>query len=65
VLDGTSPMLHGRRGDAVLDSWIFAAARSPVKRVYASGRLVVEDGRHVARDAVAAGFRAALDRLAD
>ena len=49
----------------MLDGWIFAAARSPVKRVYASGRLVVEDGRHVARDAVAAGFRAALDRLAD
>ncbi len=64
VLDGTVAALHGRSGDAVLDSWIFATAVSPVDRVYASGRLVVEHGRHVSRDRIDAAFKATIDRLA-
>ncbi len=63
VLDGKAPVLYGRRDDAVLDSWIFAAAASPIDRVYASGRLVVEHGRHVSRDRIDAAFKAAIDRL--
>lgn len=63
VLDGSSAALYGRHGDAVLDSWIFATAASPVDRVYASGRLVVEHGRHVSRDRIDAAFKAAVDRL--
>ena len=63
VLDGAAAALYGRRGDAVLDSWIFAASASAVDRVYASGRLVVERGRHVARDRIDAAFKAAIDRL--
>ena len=63
MLDGTSAALYGHRGDAALDSWIFAAASSPIDRVYASGRLVAEHGRHVSRDRIDAAFKAAVDRL--
>ena len=60
VLDGAAAALYGRRGDAVLDSWIFAAAASPIDRVYASGRRVVEHGRHVSRDRHDAAFKAGV-----
>lgn len=57
VLDGDHPALVERDGDALLDGWIFAAAASPVRDVWAAGRRVVVDGRHVARDTVEAAFR--------
>ena len=37
VLDPDHPALYGRRGDTLLDSWIFAAATSPVRDVFAEG----------------------------
>lgn len=64
VLDAEDPALIGRRDDAVLDAWIFAAARSPVQEVYLAGRRVVEAGRHAARPAAEAAFRRAMTRLA-
>ncbi len=64
VLDRWAVPLHGRRGDDILDSWIFASARSPVRHVFAGGRHLVRDGRHIARDSVERAYRAAMDRLA-
>jgi formiminoglutamate deiminase len=49
-----------RSGDALLDSWIFGGDRAALKSVWRRGRQVVEDGRHVARDAIEARFRKAL-----
>ena len=63
VLNGSAAALYGRRHDVVLDSWLFAAAASPIDRVYAAGRLVVERGRHVSRDRIDAAFKATIDRL--
>ncbi|HVI98153.1 MAG TPA: formimidoylglutamate deiminase [Sphingomonas sp.] len=62
ALDPDDPALVGRSGDALLDGWIFAG-REPVRHVWRGGRQVVADGRHVARDAVAARYRATLARL--
>ena len=63
VLDAADMALFGRRRDAVLDSWIFAAARSPVRAVFAHGRPVVRNGRHIGRDAVEAAYRRCMNRL--
>ena len=63
VLDSQHPALYGRHGDAVLDSWIFAAATSPIRDVVAAGRHVVRAGRHVDRARIEAGFRQCVDRL--
>jgi formiminoglutamate deiminase len=63
VLDGDHPALAGRAGDAILDSWIFAAATDPVREVRVAGRRVVADGRHLARDAIVTAFRRTVARL--
>ncbi|MET0384388.1 MAG: formimidoylglutamate deiminase, partial [Polyangiales bacterium] len=57
------PSLHGRRGDALLDSWIFAAADGCIDRVWCGGVERVTGGRHVLREAVARRYRATLARL--
>jgi formiminoglutamate deiminase len=63
VLDGTHPALTGRTGDAALDAWIFAAGDGVVREVFAGGRRVVADGRHVCRDALLRRFTAVMHRL--
>lgn len=60
TLDGGRPVFSGRKGDALLDSWIFGAPSGSVSSVWRAGKLVVKDGRHVAREAVEARYRRAL-----
>ncbi len=62
-LDATHAALAGKDGDDILDSLIFASARAPVDCVWRYGRKWVEDGRHKARDAIAAAYGRALQRL--
>jgi formiminoglutamate deiminase len=62
-LDVTRDVLESRRGDALLDSWIFAARQPMVDCVWRYGRKVVADGRHIERDALSTRYRNALKRL--
>ncbi len=62
-LDVAHPSLHGRMGDALLDSWVFAARGGAVRSVWRNGRQWVRDGRHVRRDEVATRYRAALQPI--
>jgi cytosine/adenosine deaminase-related metal-dependent hydrolase len=52
-------VLHeaGFAGDSVLDHWLFSADNAAIRTVYCSGKPVVQNGRHVARDAIAARYR--------
>jgi formimidoylglutamate deiminase len=63
TLDTTHPSLAGRRGDAILDGWIFAAGANAVACVWAGGDKVVENGRHRLREQACATFNGALRRL--
>lgn len=63
VLDADHPLLMGRSGDAALDSWIFSGGNALVKDVFVGGKHVVKDRHHIAQDAIARNFRAALRRL--
>jgi formimidoylglutamate deiminase len=63
TLDSTHPSLAGRRGDAVLDGWIFAGGSGAVDCVWAGGDKVVEGGRHRLRETARARFNAAVRRL--
>ncbi len=56
--------LEGRRGDAILDAWIFAARDNPIDCVWARGAKRVADGRHSDRAAIAQRFRRVVRRLA-
>ena len=63
TLDATHPSLAGRRKDAVLDGWIFAANAGAVDCVWAGGNKVVEGGRHRLRQKARENFNAAVRRL--
>ena len=50
-------------GDRVLDRWIFAGDGPRIDGVWRAGRQVVSDGRHNARDVIAAKFQKVAARL--
>lgn len=63
VLDGDHVALCAGTGDTVLDSWIFAAADSPIRSVMVGGVWRVDHGRHHARETIAAAFKRTMRRL--
>ena len=62
-LDPAHPSLAGLAGDAILDAWIFAGGNQLVDCVWVQGRKQVAGGHHVAREAIARQFRAAMTAL--
>jgi formimidoylglutamate deiminase len=62
-LDMDSVHLAGREGDEILDAFVFAGNDGLVAEVWSAGRHVVTGGRHVARERVAARFRAVMAGL--
>ena len=65
ALDTTDLRLEGLAGDQLLDAFVFAGGDGLVTDLWSAGRHIVRDGRHVARDAVAARYRATMRRLRD
>ena len=63
VLDAELPCLWGKTGDVLLDAVVFAGNRNPVRDVMVGGAWLVEQGRHRDRDAILAGYRAAIAAL--
>jgi formimidoylglutamate deiminase len=63
AIDRGGEVLGPLDDEALLDGWIFAADDRVVREVWSAGRHVVRGGRHVARDAVAARYRAAMAGL--
>lgn len=62
-LDGASPSLAGKAGDAILDAWIFANGTT-VDTVWVHGIKQVEGGKHRHREAIARKFRQVMLDLA-
>ncbi|MBU0727014.1 MAG: formimidoylglutamate deiminase [Alphaproteobacteria bacterium] len=60
VLDGEHPDLATAKGDRWLDAYIFVAGKAAIDTVIIGGEVLVEGGRHRARDTLAARYRAAL-----
>ena len=65
TLDGECLALAGLDGDMALDGWIFAGDDRVVCDLWSAGRRLVAGGRHYAREAVEARYRAVLARLRD
>jgi formiminoglutamate deiminase len=61
-LDASDPCLIGRKGDALLDSWIFAS-RAGIDCVWRRGLKLVEAGRHVRAAEIRRRFTTSLTRL--
>ena len=62
ILDVTQASVAGLSGDMLLDAHVFAGP-APVRDLWSAGRHIVREGRHVARDAVAARFADVVTRL--
>ncbi len=62
-LDLQSPHFAGRRGDALLDTFVFASGDAGIDGVWVDGRKLVSSGRHVARERLAERYRATVSRL--
>ncbi|MCP4876839.1 MAG: formimidoylglutamate deiminase [Gammaproteobacteria bacterium] len=65
VLDSDHPRLYGRRGDDLIDSWIFSGNSNLVRDVYIGGNKLIEQGRHVDESNIARNYRSTLDQLAN
>lgn len=65
ALDTRDLRLEGLHGDQLLDVFVFAGRDGLVTDLWSAGRHIVQGGHHIARDAVAARFRASLRRLRD
>lgn len=63
MLDKDHVAFHGRRGDAVLDSWIMAARGGAITSVWRRGERVVTGGVHHGREAIEMRFRKALKAI--
>jgi formimidoylglutamate deiminase len=64
LLDAEAPSLAGRSGDMALDAWIFSNQTRPaIRDVYVAGTRVVENGRHIRSEDLAARHGRALRRL--
>jgi formiminoglutamate deiminase len=63
-LDLDAPALAAAHsGDQILDSWIFAAHGGVVDSVWCAGVKQVVNGRHQAREPIAARYKSVLNRL--
>jgi formimidoylglutamate deiminase len=63
ALDTAGLDLAGRRGDDLLDAWIFAGGDRAVAEVWSAGRHLVSGGRHCRRDAILNAARPVFARL--
>jgi formimidoylglutamate deiminase len=63
VLDAEHPLLIGRKGDEIIDSWIFSGGNTCVKDMFVGGRHVVANRRHVREDEIAIAYRKAVEKL--
>jgi formimidoylglutamate deiminase len=62
-LDADHSSLVGRRGDEILDSWIFAGRGAVVDCGWRYGRKLVSNGRHVNRDHLLSRYRRTCEQL--
>ncbi|RJF86223.1 formimidoylglutamate deiminase [Sphingomonas cavernae] len=62
-LDATHPALCGRKGDLLLDGWIFSGRAGCVDGVWRHGVKVVTGGRHHAAEAISARYRETVRAL--
>ena len=63
VLDQDHPAMIGRRGDEVVDSFIFANSGNPIRDVYVAGKQVVAGGRHFEEERILRTFAQAIKQL--
>lgn len=63
VLDLSLPLFTARNGASIMDTFVFSGSSESVRDVMVGGRWLVQDRRHFAETAVAAGYKRALQKM--
>lgn len=63
VLDADHPLLVGREGEQMIDSYVFSGNAQTVRHVMVGGEWVVRDGRHRDGERIAEAYRQTVRRL--
>lgn len=63
-LDEQHPLLEGKIGDRVLDTFVFAAIPGMIRSVHVAGNRLVDRGRHARQEELEPAFRKAARNLA-
>jgi formiminoglutamate deiminase len=63
TLNAGHPVLHGRNGDHVLDSWVFAARNTCIDTVWKRGQKLVSGGQHRGSENVIRRYLKVLDQI--
>jgi formimidoylglutamate deiminase len=63
VLNHEHPLLIGRSGDEIIDSWIFSGNANAVQDVYVGGEHVIRDGAHAKQDQINKCFAETMREL--
>ncbi len=63
VVDTSGPLFIGRDADELIDTFVFAGSGHEVRDVMVAGRWLVQEGRHFAETAIAAGYKRAMSKI--
>jgi formimidoylglutamate deiminase len=63
VLDLSAPLFAARSDETIIDTFVFSGTSESVRDVMVGGRWLVQDRRHFAETAVAAGYKRALQKM--
>ena len=63
LLDADNIDLAGKRGDALLDAYIFAGDDRMITDVWSAGRRTVENGMHFRHEAISQRYRETMQAL--
>jgi len=63
ALDGNHPLLFGRDGGMLVDSFVFAGNQNLVTDVVVGGQHIVSEGRHKDEDKIARAYRKVIGEL--
>lgn len=60
-----NPVMVGRKGDSLLDSFVFAGNDGMIRDVWSAGRHMVKNGKHLDHDRIVSDYLACIARLQD
>ena len=65
VLNNQHPVLFGRTGSAIIDSWIFTGGRELISDVFVAGQHLVKRHRHINQENIENRYRETIKSLAN
>jgi len=63
VLNNHHPVLFGRTGSAILDSWIFTGGKELISDVFVAGHHLIADSHHIHQEKIERRYRKTIESL--